>query len=201
MEAVEIIQRGSVTVSLYHDDDCASPREQDNVSVIYGRSRHYTIGDGLPPPAHERAVERGGAPLLERYLRLCEGCVAFELVGMIDHSGISFYAGGGAHLMDPGGWDSGTVGYTYTTRARCEELGVTLENARQAMLSELKEYASWSEGDCWGYTVVDDEGEHLDSCWGFIGYDYAKEEALGAADYYPQAWTFVDAAPVEEAVP
>jgi len=32
-------------------------------------------------------------------------------------------------------------------------------------------------------TIEDAQGEHIDSCWGFYGLDYAKDEARQALDY------------------
>ncbi len=31
--------------------------------------------------------------------------------------------------------------------------------------------------------VEDEEGEHIDSCWGFYGFDHCKQEARSAAEY------------------
>jgi hypothetical protein len=197
---VEQFTVDGLSVAIYYDDNCMSPRDQDNLGVIHGNHRHYTIGDGPPSDQEERALERGGLRLLERYLRLCEGAIAFEKVGMIDHSGIAFYLGGGAHFGDPGGWDSGTVGYTYVTRARCEELGAPIERVEEFMRDELEEYSKWASGQCYGFVITDPEGEVVESCWGFIGLEYITEEARITAKYEAVDHIYVDAAPVEEAL-
>jgi hypothetical protein len=55
--------------------------------------------------------------------------------------------------------------------------------------SILDEYSKWCNGDVWGYVVEvrDQDGEELtdeaDSCWGFIGYEYATEELERAFKY------------------
>jgi hypothetical protein len=55
---------------------------------------------------------------------------------------------------------------------------------RAAVLNNLRsfveEYDKWMRGDCYGYTITVGD-EEQDSCWGFIGYDYAKEEATERA--------------------
>lgn len=49
---------------------------------------------------------------------------------------------------------------------------------RKAAQSWLEEYTSWCNGDVWGIRLVDAwTGDELDSCWGFIGLDYAKDAA------------------------
>jgi hypothetical protein len=106
-------------------------------------------------------------------------------VGMIDHSGVSYYVGGGAHLMDPGGWDSGTAGFILDTPDRLAATmgdAVTDGQITEALTGEVAEYDSWARGDCYGYTITDANGEEVDSRWGFIGHDYAVEAATEAAD-------------------
>jgi hypothetical protein len=41
--------------------------------------------------------------------------------------------------------------------------------------SFLKEYTRWSNGECYLYEVYDEEDNLVDSCGGFIGYDYVIE--------------------------
>lgn len=31
-------------------------------------------------------------------------------------------------------------------------------------------------GDVWGYIIEDKDGEQVESCWGFYGYDYCETE-------------------------
>lgn len=58
--------------------------------------------------------------------------------------------------------------------------------ARECFESALNEYNKWVTGDCWGVTVDEFtrvapgvyERSDPESCWGFIGHDYALEEAL-----------------------
>jgi hypothetical protein len=65
-----------------------------------------------------------------------------------------------------------------TKEQRSEQYAkITRELARQC----CETYTSWCNGDCYGYVVelynaLGDEVEHLDSCWGFIGDDYVKEQ-------------------------
>ena len=35
----------------------------------------------------------------------------------------------------------------------------------------LDEYNEWCNGNCYGYDIETEDGEHVDSCWGFIGSD------------------------------
>ncbi len=45
-----------------------------------------------------------------------------------------------------------------------------------------EDWELFRNGDVWGYVVMDGAGAHLDSCWGFYGYDYAQQEAREALE-------------------
>lgn len=119
-------------------------------------------------------------------------CPIFEPLGLYDHSGLHIYLGGGPAVGDSAGWDSGTVGFAYITRDRLlKEYGgkrVTksmIEKARSVLEAEVEEYDDYLCGDCYGYTIKDADGEHLASCWGFIGdIDYCISAAQSELEYY-----------------
>lgn len=110
-------------------------------------------------------------------------------LALIDHSGISMYIGSGAHACDPGGWDSGQVGWIYCTKKKAvEEWGkktctrTVIAAAEKYLKGEVEEYDQYLTGDVYGYIVEDEEGVQLDSCWGMFGFDYCKGEAIEEAD-------------------
>jgi len=92
-------------------------------------------------------------------------------------------------------WDSGEVGFIYVSmeRARKEWSGTDeeiREKAEKYLRSEVEEYDQYLTGDVWGYRIFetaseedDEEGEELESCWGFFGDDVCKEEAKSTAEY------------------
>jgi len=146
--------------------------------------------------------EREAVRIAKQYLRdriekvLADNYVIQELY-LYDHSGITMRCGS---FNDP--WDSGPVGYIYCSLEKAREnwmapeatwdtlvkhssgKQVTLREYTQQLLEgEVETYASYLEGDVYGYVVEDEDGEHVDSCWGFFGYDYCIEEAKQAADY------------------
>lgn len=44
---------------------------------------------------------------------------------------------------------------------------------------------AWQNGEVYGYVIEDHEGNGLDSCWGFYGWDAVIEEAKDTAHYNP----------------
>lgn len=71
------------------------------------------------------------------------------------------------------GFDSGQIGFLLVTREESEI--PEPDKYAEGMVEEWNQYLS---GDVWGFTVEDGDGNHIDSCWGFYGFDYCKTEAL-----------------------
>ncbi len=73
-------------------------------------------------------------------------------------------------------------GIAYVSAAKLRE--EIRRTAREVVLSELAEYASYVSGEVYGYVVEDPNGDEGDSCWGFIrDTDYMLTEARSAIDY------------------
>lgn len=179
----ETYEHQGVPVELILDmegGDYANPRDHTNVGTFVHWHRRYVLGDEQISGQMDEAMQRGGLRLLRRYLTLMRGATVVMPVGLIDHSGISVYVGGGAHACDPGGWDSGTVGVIFDTPESREETGVPLDKVEEALKSEIEVYDLYVRGEVYGYRVGADRVE--DSCFGFLGYECVKEAAAEAAE-------------------
>ena len=132
----------------------------------------------------------------------------FEILPLYlyDHSGITMSTG---RFSCP--WDSGQVGFAYITLAKlveCDMLGPGVKEwtpelrarAREIINQEVKEYDAYIRGECYGFTITrppekDECGEchraykpvAVDSCWGFIGYEWVVQAAKEAAECAPPA--------------
>ena len=106
-----------------------------------------------------------------------------------EHGGITISASGRR-----GGWDSfdsGQLGFVYASHVDIlKEFGkkrITknlLEQAEKTLIAEVSTYDDYLTGQVYGYIIENENGEILDSCWGFLGdYKYCLEEAKSAADY------------------
>jgi hypothetical protein len=60
------------------------------------------------------------------------------------------------------------------------------EKASESARAFLESYTAWANGECYGYSIEDD-GEHVDSCWGYYGNDadLMVEEIKSAIDGRP----------------
>lgn len=177
---VEEYEHEGVPVIIYQDENPSSPREWCNLGEMVCWHGRYDLGDRKPEGQEIKALERGGMRLLERYLRIVAGATVVIPLGLIDHSGISMYAGGGAHWSDSAGWDSGTVGFMFDTPATREQCGSPLDLIEKGLLDEIETYDQYLTGDVYGYVVADGRDDE-DSCWGFYGIEDVQEEANSVA--------------------
>lgn len=163
------------TVTIEQDTDAESPREWDNLGTMVCWHPRYDLGDEQISrhTAQEYydatlvPIEKAGGIVLPLYL--------------YDHSGLRMNVHG-FHCP----WDSGQVGFIYVTAERIrKEYSVqrisaqTRAKARSVLIAEVETYDQYLSGDVYGYTI-DKDDEHVDSCWGFFGADYAKEQAAEA---------------------
>jgi hypothetical protein len=79
------------------------------------------------------------------------------------------------------------VGIIYATRDAIKKgfgsRNVTRSLRRRVesvLRDEVKTLSNYLQGEVYGYTVVDEAGNHLDSCWGFYEYDDCKSQAEDA---------------------
>jgi hypothetical protein len=190
-EILQTSDDGRYRVKLIADEDASEPYDDGQSPLLrfnvtsYGTRAEHIMDTGRPTDDDariEEAAQRWGSPsghdfqLFEKYLRAYYSTAKIET------------------------WNSGNYWYvTYDTAAWREYIGVPASDTVSWLASHsasinMDEYKAWCEGDCWGYAVErnvtwrrDDEPgttmqtwEEEDSCWGYYGSDYAREEALRA---------------------
>ncbi len=147
-----------VTVS--YDEGTESPRSWDNMGVLALLERNRLCGDKDADP---RDITEDAMHILPVY--------------KYEHGGVKYNTGG---FSCP--WDSGQVGYIYTTPKRLEAMcGKSIpsdERIIDILNSEVKVFSDWANGECYRFTVERCEHcdhcdkttwEYVDSCGGFIG--------------------------------
>lgn len=97
-----------------------------------------------------------------------------------DHGLVSYscrsYIGRAQHAD----WDSGQVGFFLIKKSTYRRPERRIEIAE----SWCKAVTTWCNNDYYGFVIEDEEGEQLDSCWGFDDADYCEGEALASAKHY-----------------
>jgi hypothetical protein len=157
-------------LKIEQDTDPVDPREWDNLGTMVCFHRGYNLGD-----KHDYHTEDHGSwEELRKQIEEDNEVAAILPLYLYDHSGITMNTEG-FHC----GWDSGQVGWIFVSKdtLKAEQLAdLTLSSAEEYLKGEVATYDQFLTGDVWGCVVEDDDGNHLDSCWGFFGHSYAEEE-------------------------
>lgn len=180
------------TVRIETDDDAADayPRKNESVgSILVTWDKDYLSPDPvtwLPDelyPALSRWAGRGDvdAYRVVRFAHITHAPILY--IGGLTRGG-----DGSLGYDDEPSQGSGYVGLVVVTAATWRELNgdvePTPEKVRELAHWEVKRYSAWATGEVYGY-VAEIGGEHIDSCWGYIGddeipYMYSQgAEALG----------------------
>ena len=178
----------------------------DDDQLDTAKERFYNLlAKKSPPQTFSEEIALWGRShnlLLEKCQNLFDQKYISLPLYLYDHSGITMSC---AAFSCP--WDSGQVGIIYVSKEKLrEEYSSKLvtpkirEKALRVLRAEVEEYDRFLTGACWGYEIYemcddqelidagweDVEGNCVDSCWGFLGREYAEEAAQEAMDYYVQ---------------
>lgn len=176
--AVDTFEVKGLKVGIIQDEDASNPREDfDNFGHMVCFHRRYDLGDQHDFSSPDDVIE---------WLQGQGRDVIYLPIYAYEHGGITLRTGA---FNDP--FDSGQVGIIYVTREEvrkeynCKRISkATLRKVIALLNAEVEEYDSYLTGDVWGYVIEDENEEVLDSCWGFYGYQYCKDEAKEQAEWY-----------------
>lgn len=123
----------------------------------------------------EAAMEKRKAKVIESSYHMVD-------VYTYIHSGVAMKAGGGFSCP----WDSGRSGVIYAKKSDLRE-AFQVKRLTKAKIKEIEAqmrvivqtYGEWLNGEVYGFVVEDEDGEVMESCWGFVGiYSGGVAEAL-----------------------
>ncbi len=162
-------QKCRIIVKRDNDNDLEEVWSQGIGTFATWHSR-YNIGNVQPEESYDE------------YMSNVPDESAVVEIYMYDHSGLAFST---APFSCP--WDSGRLGVWVVTpdELRAEYGDDTPESRSRAekfIRGSIETMNDISQGNVWGYEVLDFDGEVCDSCWRFIG-DTAKEQM---AEYLPE---------------
>lgn len=192
-------ERGDYRVRLEDDQDCQDPRDDnDLVEIVTPELQRWTVRteNARLQDAFDRLTQyRGGDEAFVRYAKIFHGITVYA-VWMYEHSAVALsvqsFVGRAHHAQ----WDSGQIGFAYILPEQRWE-GIDEE---KAISSTVEELGQWINGETYGYIVekktywskeyadpdrADEEGwdwEEEDSCWGFIGMEWAEQAAMEELD-------------------
>lgn len=146
----------SFTYEIKYDQDAGNPRDEfDNISTFYAvkNSRYMTGG--------KHDIEYSYRDDLDEEIKALRksGTVVVEF----SHNAGDQYA-----VVDVDALEKEYIAHGYSMRK-------AKYHARRCAQGEIDTWIAWANGDVFGFVVTDDEGNHVDSCWGFYGEDGRKE--------------------------
>jgi len=149
------------TVEIWHDQDAPNPMDNDGSWKLYSFStRHVNFKhpDEFRGIGFTRKLQVGTAFLLSYY----------------EHGNCVW------SLRNEGPqcqWDSvRTAGILVWEESPSNMGAKTLEERAKDARAFLKDYTAYCNGECYGYTITDEQGEIINSCGGYFDLDWIKEE-------------------------
>ena len=170
MKPQETFELNGYTVNIIYDSDAESPSknsddEERRICFLTTTNNRYFVVrvDGFNPEDLEDE---------ERLAEVEKTHHVYPLYAYI-HSGVALSLGRSGQFSCP--WDSGRIGSVFITKDTSEI--TEPEKCAEGLVEQWNQYLS---GDVWGYEIEDPDGVHVDSCCGFYGLEYCKEEARNA---------------------
>jgi hypothetical protein len=178
---------GNETVRIVQDSYVESPRSWDNLAKMIFTGGHTHLGDkhnvdfNLFFESRQDFIDRGEEVVRKHF----KDVVVCYPVHLYEHSGTSISISDSYPYNCR--WDSGTIGFAIVTKEDIRKnwniKRVTKEYIEQAdriLKGEVETLNQYVMGEVYGFIVEDENGEHIDSCYGFYGSDI---EENGIADY------------------
>jgi len=178
------------TIHIEQDTDPQNPRiECDQLGTMVCFHKRYGLGD---KDTGYRAEDFSSWDELEDAISKEHDPAVLLPIYLYDHSGITINTSG---FSCP--WDSGRLGLIFAAKRKiCDEFGwkrltkKRLERVETYLRNEVETYDQFLTGDVWGFVIKDEQGEDVESCWGFYGRECCEKEAQDVlkslmSDYQP----------------
>ena len=161
------------------EDFADDPRCWDNMTEMCLHHRKYNV-------ANETFAHTADFDSWDEMRRFLEKEYAVVVpVYMYDHSGVSIDT-----TPFSCRWDSGQIGFCVISKEKIQkEFGWTnMTKGRRAKLEriidqEVKTYSAFLNGDVYRFTIYDDNGEFVDSCGDYYGWEDCEAEAKSHMEY------------------
>jgi hypothetical protein len=170
-------------IEIIHDEHPSNPRtEWDNLGTMVCFHRRYTLGD--IGHGYRSSDFNSWDELKQLIIKQVKPAVILPIY-MYDHSGITI-------STQPFGcrFDSGQIGFIYIGKLKVmKEYNVKRisrklkDRLTEYLKGEVEYYDNYLTGETYGYKITKD-GEEIDSCWGYYGYEDVKNVANEQLMYY-----------------
>lgn len=182
MQHTQTTNKSSLSFRIVYDECPANPRKEfDNMGTLIAFHNRYRLSD---ESIYNKDSFDSWDELKKQIIKDFNPSVILP-VYMYEHGGISLSTSG---FSCP--WDSGQIGFIFLSRKKALEEYNTKritkkikEKIEKCLNAEIKEYSNYLNGEVYGY-VIEEDGEIIDSCYGYYGREYAEEAAIESMNYY-----------------
>lgn len=168
-DTIETIERGGLRARVVYDPNPMSPRDWDNLWTFSAEDRQYCIRDKGALGYYDDLRESGAlvVPLWisYEYGELTAGYITDPLTDEDDAARTTERYGAKRFSPD---------GFAYVTREdMLKEFNHRIVTARdkaralECLKDEIKDYNQYVTGQVYGIVVEDEDGDTIDSCWGY----------------------------------
>jgi hypothetical protein len=168
-------------LKVVHDSSADSPRDWDNLSKMICFHNRYDLGD----KHNYNADDYSGWEEMKKAIIKEENPAVILPLYLYDHSGITISTSPFSCR-----WDSGQIGFVLVSKKQALEEygGVRVSSKKKVKIesvlnAEIETYTKYVEGEVYGFQIVDEDDNHIDSCYGFYGRDFATNGMLDYIDH------------------
>lgn len=168
---------GKYKVRVSQDTNPENPRTSwDNLGTMVCFHNRYDLGDKHEYNSNDY---NSWKELFKAIDKKENACIILPLY-LYDHSGITMKT---SSFNDR--WDSGQVGFIFVSKEKVrKEYSVKrvskklAEKVAQVLEGEVETYDKYLTGEVYGYEVLDEDDEVVDSCWGYYDEDDCMNEGV-----------------------
>jgi len=178
-DILEQFEVDGLVVKICLDPEPESPDQWENdngVLIVTTRNRYFDVTPKGWNASELEAIFKACDTQTRKYKHDGQYYHVRRLYAYI-HSGVALSLGRAGQFADQ--WDSGLIG------AVCIKVGVVGHGWKHGITAcAVNLISTWNDylsGSVYGYLIEDKEETLIDSCWGFYGLDYCKEQAIVAA--------------------
>ncbi len=168
-------------LKVLHDSSADSPREWDNLGTMVCFHNRYDLGDNH----NYNSDDYNNWEEMKKAIQKEENTAVILPLYLYDHSGISISTGAFSCR-----WDSGQIGFIFVSKEKAlQEFGGKIVTAKlkekleRILDGEVETYDQYVRGEVYGFQIVDEDDNHIDSCYGFYGTDFATNGMLDYIDH------------------
>ena len=168
-------------LKLVQDSSPESPRTWDNLGTMVCFHNRYDLGDNH----NYNSDDYNSWEEMKKAIIKEENTAVILPLYLYDHSGISISTGAFSCR-----WDSGQIGFIFVSKEKAlEEFGGKIVTAKlkekleRILDGEVETYDQYVRGDVYGFQIVDEDDDVVDSCYGFYGYNHKESGMLDYIDF------------------